>query len=1033
MGQAILSALTRGCVRRLTGLAPVAVTLLVLALPAGPATRGAHAQGLAQGTEQTEPSTPDAAAAPPEEPGQEALPTETVEAPPEVVAVDEGEEPPLREGALVGGTGPPVARIEVRSDAPFDNTGELRDLITIPIGQPLTENSVRQTLRNLQATGAAYEVELYTRPAGAAESTGAEASGGEASASSAPVVVVIVIRAAVRIDVVQLEGDLGLDRRTLEDRLLVARGQPLIESRVLRSVYQLQELYETRGYFDASVRLSVETDDANKLAAITFRVDSGRRSSIGRILFDGALGSFTQEQLLEHLRLKPGDPYRRDAVRDGAEHLQQWLIEQKYRKAEVDPPQGTPDASDAGTVDLVYQVRVGPQVEVEIVGAARKDLRKKDLLPFLSDEGYDEALVLQAVDRVRNFFQEEGHWKVDVSWSEQRQDDTIRLLFQIDPGPVYTLQEVRFEGNQEVSDAKLSELMETAPKRLLTLGSGRLVTATLDEDLTNIRSYYALQGYVGYKVGPPETRLDGRNITLVIPVEEGYRRQVVDLELEGMEHLDGAAVRRSIPLASGGPFHPLLLEDTLRTIRGLYEEKGFSAAQVSSREDWNAAGTLVDVTIQVIEGPRTVVDRVILRGNYRTADEVIERAVDLQPGEPVSRSRLLEVERRLYGLGLFSRVEVDLGPADLSERTRDVIVRVEEGHTHRVSYGVGYGTDDGFAGLFGYTHRNLWGRAVTLQTDLRYGQKERLARAVFDQPNVTRWNLPVLYTLALQSEQRPSYQVDRAVSQVEAVYQAGDWRYGLAFDYRIVNSTLDEQVVDLEGLDPLERRDQDVRISSVIPNLFVDRRNDPLEPTSGWTANLRFQYAFPLGSYTDAHFIKTFVQHTRYFHLAFGHVAASARLGFIEPLADATKDVTLPPGVTAPSEPENLKIPIDERLFAGGDYSHRAYGKDALGIPGETLFADGEGRGGNGLALINVDYRFPIWGALAGVVFYDAGNVWPDWQQIDPTDLKSGIGVALRYITPIGPLRAGVAYKLAPEPDLGESDWRFFVAVGNPF
>ena len=728
-------------------------------------------------------------------------------------------------------------------------------------------------------------------------------------------------------------------------------------------------------------------------------------------------------------------------MRDAAEHLQQWLVEQKYRKAEVDVPtisaqpseQAPEQGGAAGTVDLNYALRVGPLVEIEIVGASRKELRKKDLLPFLSEEGYDEALVLQAVDRVRRYFQEEGHWKVDVTWDEQRQDDTIRLVFTIDPGPVYTLQEVRFEGNEQVSDAKLSELMETAPKRLLTLGSGRLVTATLDEDMTNIRSYYALQGYVGYKVGPPDPRIDGRDVKLVIPIEEGHRRQVVDLEFEGLENLDESDVRRSVPLSSGGPFHPLLLEDTLRIIRGLYEEKGFPDAQVSSREDWNAAGSLVDVTVEVIEGPRTLVDRVILRGNYRTSDEVLERAVDLHPGEPVSRSSLLEVERRLYGLGLFSRVEVELGPADLSERTRDVIVRVEEGHTHRVSYGVGYGTDDGFAGLFGYTHRNLWGRAVTLQTDLRYGQKERLARAVFDQPNVTRWNLPVLYTLAVQSEQRPSYQVDRAVSQVEAVSQVGDWRYALAFDYRIVNSTLDEGLVNLEGLDPIERRDQDVRISSVIPNLFVDRRNDPLEPTSGWTANLRFQYAFPVGSYTDAHFIKTFFQHTRYFHLAFGHVAGSVRLGFIEPLADATKDPTLPAGVTAPSEPENLKVPIDERLFAGGDYSHRAYGKDALGIPGETLFSDGEGRGGNGLALVNLDYRFPIWGALAGVVFYDVGNVWPDWQDIDPSELKSGIGLALRYITPIGPLRAGVAFKLDPEPGLDESDWRVFIAVGNPF
>lgn len=965
---------------------------------------------------------------PPSSPGarqEEEIPLETVEAPREVLAAEAEEaeaEPPVREGAVEGPRGPVVDRIEVRSDAPLRDPEELRQLLAIGVGERLTERSVRRTLRNLQATGAAYEVELYTRPVPA-----------EDEGSPERAAVVLVIRAAVQITAVDLEGELGVNRRTLEDRLLVAPGQTLIESRVIRSVYRLQELYERRGYFAARVRLEVDVDEERKSAGIVFRVDSGARFRVGEVRFEGELGAFARGSLLEPLRAKPGDPFRRETVRDDAERLQRWLVERSHRKAEVDRPREEVHTSDA-QVDLVYPVRVGPRVEVEIVGAEEKELRKEDLLPFLGEEGYDEALVLQAVDRVRRHFQQQGHWRVRVDWHEDREDGVLRLVFRIEPGPVYTLEAVRFEGNREVSDAQLSALMETTPRRLLTLGSGKLVTATLDEDLENIRSYYALQGFAGHRIGPAETRVDGRSITLVIPIEEGRRRQVVDLAFEGVESLDVQGLRADVPLEGGGPYHPLLLEDSLRIVRGRYEQRGYPDAQVSASEDWNRSETLVDVTIQVIEGPQTVIDRVILRGNSKTRDEVLEQTVRLRPGEPVSRSRLLEVERRLYGLGIFSRVQVELGPADLSESTRDVIVRVEEGRTRRVSYGVGYGTDDGFAGLFGYSRRNLWGRAVTLQSDLRYGQKERTARAVLDQPNVTRWHLPILYTVALQEEERPSYDVDRIVSRVEAVYQTRDWRYGLAFDYRIVNSTLDFDPGDPEdSLDAIERRDQDVRISSVIPNVFVDRRDDPIDPSSGWSAVGRVQLAFPLGGVTNADFVKTFLQHTRYLELGYGSLAGSVRLGLIEPLTDATEDPAASPGAALPREPENLEIPIDERFFAGGDFSHRAYGKDELGIPGETLFADGDGRGGNGLLLLNLDYRFPVWGDLGGSVFYDLGNVWPDWQEIDPAGMKGGIGLGVRYSSPIGPIRAGVAYKLDPEPTLEEDRWRFFLAVGNPF
>jgi len=59
--------------------------------------------------------------------------------------------------------GPVVTAIEVRSDAPLDPALDLGNLIEIEVGQPMTEDEVRHTLRNLQASGTASETELYTR------------------------------------------------------------------------------------------------------------------------------------------------------------------------------------------------------------------------------------------------------------------------------------------------------------------------------------------------------------------------------------------------------------------------------------------------------------------------------------------------------------------------------------------------------------------------------------------------------------------------------------------------------------------------------------------------------------------------------------------------------------------------------------------------------------------------------------------------------------------------------------------------------
>jgi outer membrane protein insertion porin family len=123
-------------------------------------------------------------------------------------------------------------------------------------------------------------------------------------------------------------------------------------------------------------------------------------------------------------------------------------------------------------------------------------------------------------------------------------------------------------------------------------------------------------------------------------------------------------------------------------------------------------------------------------------------------------------------------------------------------------------------------------------------------------------------------------------------------------------------------------------------------------------------------------------------------------------------------------------VPIDERFYAGGRTTHRAFGQDELGIEGQTLVA-GTPIGGAGLLLVNLDYRFPIAGAIGGTVFVDGGNVWRDYAEIDTGDLRWGAGVGLRYRSPVGPLRLEIGWKLDREP--GEPAYVWFFSIGNPF
>jgi outer membrane protein insertion porin family len=907
--------------------------------------------------------------------------------------------------------GPLVTAIEVRSDAPLDESLNLEDLIEVEVGKPLSDLAVRHTLRNLQATGDAAELELYTRD---------DPAGG--------VVVVVVFRAVVQVDEVRITGQLGLSRDDLRRAVPQGVASPLSEERVVRGVYALDDLYETNGYFNARVRVAVATDPVRRRAVVTYQVDSGPRAIVQTIAFDHPVAPFEPATLIKQLHLKPRDGFNRREAREDSDRLQSWLIGQHYGAARVDPPKEEIDRK-ANTVKLTYPIEIGPKIVLTVIGADEKTLRSKGLLPFLGEAGYDEALVQQAVGRLKSYFQQQGHYDVKVTTEDKRTDGELQLTFRIEAGRVYRLKEIDFEGNEQLDTAELMKHMNTTRRSLLRVGSGRLVDSELNDDLDNLRRFYALSGFPNAKVGPPTVERDGGDLKLVIPVKEGLRQRLVNLKLQGLESLDLKALRPNLALKEGGPFHTALLDLTLDAIRAAFAAKGYPQAQVSARQDWNADHTLVDVTIEALEGQQRLADRIIVRGNRQTKEEVIRRTLDLKHGDPISDTKLLEVERNLYRLGIFSRVDVELVQAGLDAAERDVLIRVEEGKARSVTYGVGWDSESGLRGLFGYSDNNVFGQAYSLRTDVRWSQRDKRFRFIFNQPTLFSQPVTLTSTVFYEDAQEVNlpFEVTRYGARTEAARVFGNRRLSLALDYRIVKLQVNPGVV----ANDLERNDQPYQITSLVPSFFWDRRDDPIATTRGWSTLVQLQYAFPAFR-TDTEFVKLFIQQTRFFNLGQpGVVAASLRVGGIQPY------LSLPANASDPLRDfPSRNVPIAERFFAGGDSTNRAYGRDELGIPGETQILKTSGTGylpvgGDGLLLFNLEYRFPVFGDFGGTLFYDAGNIWADWRSIRPGDVKNGIGLGARYLSPIGPIRAGIGWKLNREK--GESGYQLFFNIGNPF
>jgi outer membrane protein insertion porin family len=246
--------------------------------------------------------------------------------------------------------------------------------------------------------------------------------------------------------------------------------------------------------------------------------------------------------------------------------------------------------------------------------------------------------------------------------------------------------------------------------------------------------------------------------------------------------------------------------------------------------------------------------------------------------------------------------------------------------------------------------------------------------------------------------------------------------YGFATELRkplnaFMYGTLGYRLENIEIYDVLITASQPIRDeagstlrSQVSSSLVFDRRDNPMLTRRGQRIALApFVSGGPLGGDTQVYGIN--FEASQYFHLwfdtilLFNHEAAT-----VETWGDGNR------------------IPIFDRLFLGGANNLRGFAFRDVGprdIRGEPL-------GGQSLSRTTVEFTFPIIADKArGALFYDTGFVNPDPYDFGTTHLASDVGIGLRLILPIGPLR--LDYGIPLQKDGRSAEGKFNFNVGYQF
>ncbi|MDR1748367.1 MAG: BamA/TamA family outer membrane protein, partial [Spirochaetaceae bacterium] len=119
----------------------------------------------------------------------------------------------------------------------------------------------------------------------------------------------------------------------------------------------------------------------------------------------------------------------------------------------------------------------------------------------------------------------------------------------------------------------------------------------------------------------------------------------------------------------------------------LYYENGYTSNIITREDVVDEENRSISFVINIIERPRSHIERIVIKGNTKTKDEVILRELNIETGDIFSRNKFMTGMRNLYNLQFFSSILPDLTQGS-EENLVEMVISVEEGNTTSIEFGL---------------------------------------------------------------------------------------------------------------------------------------------------------------------------------------------------------------------------------------------------------------------------------------------------------------------------------------------------------
>ena len=419
----------------------------------------------------------------------------------------------------------------------------------------------------------------------------------------------------------------------------------------------------------------------------------------------------------------------------------------------------------------------------------------------------------------------------------------------------------------------------------------------------------------------------------------------------------------------------------------------------------------MDMTYEIVEGDKSYIEKVEIKGNIKTKDKVIRRELAVAPGEVFDLVKVKRSKTRLEQMNYFERVDARPEDTDVPNR-KNLVIGVDEKNTGNIMVGAGFSSIYSLVGQVQFTEANFdLFKPFEPPIFRGAGQKFRISVMVglqiqdYQISFVEPWFLNRKLQLGVDLYHRQMQYLSQYFDERQTGARVSLTR-ALGSDFLIGSVSGNVEDIGISRIDSnapptIKASDGSYLVGRLGGSLAYDTRNSAMLPDAGQRTEV---YGELTGG--DYQLYKVQLRTSWYFPGFYkGHVwEVVGRVGFLDLLGGG---IDTPNAENGPN-----KVPFFERYFLGGN-DLRGFRYRDVG-PQEHL-ADGSGRepvGGNSLFMASVEYSLPIIDRLRFAVFYDMGNVLYKSYDLNFGRFSADVGIGIRLNLPIGPLRLDYGYPI---------------------